>query len=223
MASSVKKTAERLPKEPTKGQVRVEFFNALTHGIAAVLSLVGTVFLIMKGVQLQSVSSLIAYIIYGLSLIILFTNSTLYHSFSFSKLRPLFQKLDHSSIYLLIAGTYTPYLMISIGGRLGYAFLFFVWAFALGGIIFELVAIDKFPKLSTAMYLIMGWLGVFILYPLVQNVEITGVVLLAVGGLIYSFGTIFYSMKSKAWMHVIWHLFVIGGAFFMFISILNYV
>lgn len=214
---------KKLPKKPSRYQVTVEVFNALTHGIAAILSVIGTIFLIIKGLRLESTTSLIAYLIYGLSLIILFTNSTLYHSFSFSKLRPLFQKLDHSSIYLLIAGTYTPYLMISIGGTLGYAFLFFVWAFALGGIIFELMALDKYPKLSTAMYLILGWIGIFILWPLVQNIEIDGVVLLAIGGLSYSFGTIFYSMKSKAWMHVVWHLFVIGGAFFMFISILNYV
>ena len=113
--------------------------------------------------------------------------------------------------------------MISIGGTLGYVLLAFIWGLALAGIIFEVVATDKFPKLSTYMYLGLGWLGVIIVYPLYNSIEINGLYLLALGGIIYSLGTIFYRMKANKWMHVIWHLFVIGGALFMFISIYNYV
>lgn len=208
---------------PKKQEITAEVFNAITHGTAALLSLVALVLLVMKGFEEASPIAITAYIIYGISLFTLFLNSTLYHSFSFSKYKAIFQKLDHGSIYLLIAGTYTPYLMISIGGTLGYVLLAFIWGLALGGIIFEVVATDNFPKLSTYMYLGLGWLGVVIVYPLYYSIEINGLFLLALGGIIYSLGTIFYRMKANKWMHVIWHLFVIGGALFMFISIYNYV
>lgn len=206
-----------------KQEITAEVFNAITHGAAAILSIIAIVLLVMKGFEVSSPVAITAYIIYGLSLFTLFLNSTLYHSFSFSKYKAIFQKLDHGSIYLLIAGTYTPYLMISIGGTLGYVLLAVIWGLALAGIIFEVVATDKYPKLSTYMYLGLGWLGVIIIYPLYHSIEINGLFLLALGGIVYSLGTIFYRMKSNKWMHVIWHLFVIGGAFFMFVSIYNYV
>ena len=206
-----------------KQEVTAEVFNAITHGAAAALSLVAIVLLVMKGVEVSSPIAITAYIIYGASLFTLFLNSTLYHSFSFSKYKAIFQKLVHASIYLLIAGTYTPYLMISIGGVLGYSLLSLIWILAIAGIAFEVVATDKFPKLSTYMYLGLGWLGVVIIYPLYHSIEVNGLLLLALGGIIYSLGTIFYRMKSNKWMHVIWHLFVIGGALFMFISIYRYV
>lgn len=206
-----------------KQEITAEVFNAITHGAAAILSIIAIVLLVMKGIEVSSPVAITAYIIYGLSLFTLFLNSTLYHSFSFSKYKAIFQKLDHGSIYLLIAGTYTPYLMISIGGTLGYVLLAVIWGLALAGIIFEVVATDKYPKLSTYMYLGLGWLGVIIIYPLYHSIEINGLFLLALGGIVYSLGTIFYRMKSNKWMHVIWHLFVIGGAFFMFVSIYNYV
>lgn len=204
-------------------QALVEFFNALTHGIAALGSIIAIVLLINKGIQVSSTVAIVAYTIYGLSLFVLFLNSTLYHSFSLSKYKAIFQKIDHGSIYLLIAGTYTPYLMVSIGGRLGYIFLAVIWGLAIAGIIFEVVATDKYPNLSTYMYLGIGWLGLAIIYPLYFNIELDGLFLLALGGIVYSLGTIFYRMKSNKWMHVIWHLFVVGGAFFMFISIYQYV
>lgn len=206
-----------------KQEVTAEVFNAITHGAAAALSLVAIVLLVMKGVEVSSPIAITAYIIYGASLFTLFLNSTLYHSFSFSKYKAIFQKLDHGSIYLLIAGTYTPYLMISIGGVFGYSLLSLIWILAIAGITFEVVATDKFPKLSTYMYLGLGWLGVVIIYPLYHSIEVNGLLLLALGGIIYSLGTIFYRMKSNKWMHVIWHLFVIVGALFMFISIYRYV
>lgn len=216
-------TSQAKPIKPHKKAILIEALNATTHGLAALLSLVGTVFLIRKGVQINSWVSILSYLIYGLSMISLFTNSTLYHSFSFSKFRKLFQKLDHSSIYLLIAGTYTPYLMISIGGAFGYWMLFLIWSLAIAGIVFEILSLDKFPRLSTFMYLGLGWLGVIILYPLIKRIDLNGVVFLALGGLCYSFGTIFYSMKSNKWMHIIWHLFVVAGAALMFASIFIYV
>ena len=204
-------------------QVLIEVLNAATHGIGALLSIIATVALILKGVQHGSHLEIVSYAIYGASLFLLFLNSTLYHSFSLTRYKDVFQKIDHSSIYLLIAGTYTPYLMVSIGGLVGYGFLALVWALAIGGIIFEVSAIGRWPKLSTFLYLGLGWLSVFIIYPLAQSIPLTGILLLALGGVTYSLGTIFYRMKDKKWMHIIWHLFVLGGAIFMFYSILYYV
>ena len=204
-------------------QVLIEVLNAATHGIGALLSIIATVALILKGVQHGSHLEIVSYAIYGASLFLLFLNSTLYHSFSLTRYKDVFQKIDHSSIYLLIAGTYTPYLMVSIGGLVGYGFLALVWALAIGGIIFEVSAIGRWPKLSTFLYLGLGWLSVFIIYPLAQSISLTGILLLALGGVTYSLGTIFYRMKDNKWMHIIWHLFVLGGAVFMFYSILYYV
>ena len=204
-------------------QVLIEVLNAATHGIGALLSIIATVALILKGVQHGSHLEIVSYAIYGASLFLLFLNSTLYHSFSLTRYKDVFQKIDHSSIYLLIAGTYTPYLMVSIGGLVGYGFLALVGALAIGGSIFEVSAIGRWPKLSTFLYLGLGWLSVFIIYPLAQSIPLTGILLLALGGVTYSLGTIFYRMKDNKWMHIIWHLFVLGGAVFMFYSILYYV
>lgn len=205
----------------TRNDILIEVFNAITHGVGTLLSVIGLVLLVNKAVTTpdSSVSEMISYIIYGSSLVILFLSSTLYHSFSFTKLKDLFQKIDHASIYLLIAGSYTPYLMVTLGDTLGYIFLTVVWTAALAGIIFEVVWTNRFPKLSTYLYLIMGWMGILLLYPLYLNFAVSGIVFLFLGGVFYSLGTFFYRMKHNGWMHVIWHLFVIAGATFMFLSI----
>lgn len=214
-----------MTKSITKNELLVEIFNAITHGIVALLGVVSMIFLLDKALSNPQVvvSEVIAYSIYGTSLIMLFLASTLYHSFSFSNYKDLFQKIDHASIYLLIAGTYTPYLMVTVGGAVGYMFLAIVWIAALAGVIFEVVWTNRFPKLSTYLYLIMGWMGVFLIYPLYQSLQMNGIILLFLGGLSYSIGTIFYKMKHLDWMHVIWHLFVATGAIFMYFSIYLYV
>jgi len=214
-----------MTKSIAKDELVVEIFNAITHGIVALLGVVAMIFLLDKSLSTPQVaiSEVVAYSIYGTSLIMLFLASTLYHSFSFSNYKELFQKIDHASIYLLIAGTYTPYLMITVGGAVGYIFLGIVWIAALAGVIFEVVWTNRFPKLSTYLYLIMGWMGVFLIYPLYQSLQMNGILLLFLGGLSYSVGTIFYKMKHLDWMHVIWHLFVAAGAIFMYFSIYLYV
>lgn len=214
-----------MTKSIAKSDLIVEVFNAITHGITALLGVVAMVFLLDKGLSNPDykTSEIVAYTIYGSSLIILFLASTLYHSFSFSKFKDLFQKVDHASIYLLIAGSYTPYLIVTVGGVVGYIFLAIVWIAALAGIIFEVVWTNRYPRLSTYLYLIMGWMGILLIYPLYQAIHINGLILLFIGGLSYSIGTIFYRMKHLNWMHVIWHLFVAGGAAFMYFSIFLYV
>lgn len=113
--------------------------------------------------------------------------------------------------------------MIAIGGTLGYIFLGLIWLLAVMGIVFEFISLEKFPKLSIFLYLFLGWLAVFIIYPLYHAVAVGGLILLLAGGLTYSIGTIFYRMKHNKWMHIIWHLFVVGGSVFMFLSILLYI
>src|SRR5699024_10138438 len=214
-----------MTKTITKSDIVVEVFNAITHGIAALLGDVAMIFLLDKALSYReyTISEVVAYTIYGTSLIILFLSSTLYHSFSFSNYKDLFQKIDHASIYLLIAGTYTPYLMITVGGMIGYIFLVVVWIAALAGIIFEVVWTNRFPKLSTYLYLIMGCMAVFLIYPLYKSLPVNGVIFLFLWCLSYSVVTIFYNMKYLDWMHVIWLLFVAAGAIFMYFSIYLYV
>jgi hemolysin III len=209
----------------SRNELMIEVFNAITHGLGALLGIIGMIFLVDKAISTPhaNTAELVSYIIYGSSLVVLFLASTLYHSFSFSNHRDIFQKIDHASIYLLIAGSYTPYLMVTVGGAVGYTFLAIVWLAAIAGLVFEVGWTNRFPKLSTYLYLIMGWLGIFLIYPLYQSLELAGIVLLFVGGLFYSIGTIFYRQKDNGWMHVIWHLFVMAGAAFMFVSIYLYV
>src|SRR5690554_2826202 len=187
-----------------KNDLVVEILNAVTHGVGVLFGVVGLFFLLDKALNSSqfSMPEIISYIIYGSSFIILFLASTLYHSFSFSKFKDLFQKVDHASIYLLIAGSYTPYLMVTVGGVVGYIFLTIVWIAALAGIIFEVVWTNRFPRLSTYLYLIMGWMGILLIYPLYQTIHINGLILLFIGGLAYSIGTIFYRMKHLNWMHI---------------------
>lgn len=208
-------------KDATKRELSVEGLNVLTHGLGSILGLVGLFLLLNKenvGKFFMSPDS-IAYFIYGLSMIILFGASALYHAFSFTPLKALFQKIDHASIYLLIAGSYTPYLVLVIGGKLGYSFLAVIWLAAIGGIVFEVVWTNRFPKLSTILYLAMGWLSILLIYPLYQALSPKKIIFLVLGGLFYSVGTYFYQKKHIDWMHVIWHLFVLAGASFVFFSI----
>ncbi|MDO4690411.1 MAG: hemolysin III family protein [Fusobacterium sp.] len=200
-----------------------EIFNAITHGLGAILSIVTIIFLVRKGIKLKSAEAIIAYSIYGGSMFLLFMSSTLYHSFVFSKYADFFQKIDHSTIYLLIAGTYTPYLLLTIGGLLGNISLAIIWSLAFIGIFFEIITLGKYPKLSILFYLLLGWFVIIIIYPLVKALPIYGLVLLILGGLSYSIGTVFYCFKKIEWLHVVWHIFVVGGAAFMFYSIFYYV
>lgn len=214
-----------MTRDITKKEIWVEGLNTLTHVLGSLLGIVGLVFLINKSSVAGHIlwSDFVSYLIYGLSIIILFSASALYHALSFTRFKDLFQKIDHASIYLLIAGTYTPYLMITIGGKLGYGFLALVWFAAIAGIIFEVVWTNRYPKLSTYLYLAMGWMSVFLIYPLYQSLDGNGVILLVIGGIIYSIGAYFYQKKHIDWMHIIWHLFVLAGAVFMYFSIYLYV
>ncbi len=198
--------------------VKEEIANAISHGLGAVFSLIGMVMLIIYAAYEKDVTRITSFTIYGSSLVLLFSASTIYHSVVEIKTKQLFKLLDHCAIYLLIAGTYTPLMLITLKGPLGYAMLILVWIIALGGILFKLKFGHKYKKISLTTYLGMGFLSLPIIHKLYQSLPAGGLTLLAVGGAVYCFGVIFYVQKRIPFNHAIWHMFVLGGAschFFM--------
>jgi len=202
-----------------------EVFNSLSHGIGVVFGVFALVFMIVKSnLDTDSAIKIVSVSIYGASMIILFLASTLYHAVSFERLKAHLKTLDHCAIYLLIAGTYTPFLMISIQGTLGWVLMILIWTLALFGIIFKAKFKDRYKKISLMSYLVMGWLSVFIIYELSKTLPPMPLYLLALGGVVYSLGVIFYVADKKiAYNHAIWHLFVIGGCVSHFFAIYVYV
>lgn len=215
-----------MPKKFTKKYLIVnEVFNAITHGIGFGLSIAGLVILILKGVALHSPAHIVSYAIYGGSLILLFLSSTLFHSLMFTPAKKVFQVFDHSSIFFLIAGTYTPFCVLSMHGWLAKVMLVAIWVMAIGGVVYKSITLHKqetVSKVSTIIYLIMGWLVVFAMPQLIHSIGFNGVALLFGGGVSYSLGTIFYSMKRVRFMHVVWHLFILVAAILMFFSVYLY-
>lgn len=202
-----------------------EVLNAVTHGIGAGLSIAGMVILIVKGARLGSPIHVVSYTIYGAMMVLLFLTSTLFHSLIFTKAKKVFQVFDHSSIFLLIAGSYTPYCLLVVKGWLGWALFGIIWFMTLLGIVQKSVFLHKknnVSKISTVIYVIMGWLCVVAAPELYHGLGLGGLILLVAGGLSYTIGAIFYSMKHIRYMHVVWHLFVMLGAGFMFFSVLLY-
>jgi hemolysin III len=200
-----------------------ELANAITHGIAALLALVACILLVNKGLHSLNALQLTGLIIYGMSMVILFLASTLYHSIQVEKTRTILKQLDHSAIYLLIAGTYTPFLMISLNNRPAYILLMVLWVLALVGIVFKIFFVHRFGKISLITYLLMGWLALFVIPDIYRALPRAGFDLLVAGGLCYTIGTLFYAAKRYPFTHAVWHLFVIGGAACHCIAIYYYV
>ncbi|MUK77618.1 hemolysin III family protein [Aliivibrio fischeri] len=201
-----------------------ELANSLSHALGMVFGVVALILLLLKAnadnadwLTITSMS------VYGASIILLFLASTLYHSIAAPKAKRLLKTLDHCAIFLLIAGSYTPYLLVSLRTPLAYWLMGVIWAIALIGIIGKIVFVYRFKKLSLITYLIMGWLSVIAVYQLVIHIDINGVILLGLGGVIYSLGVIFYVAKKIPYNHAIWHLFVLGGCVTQFLSIYYYV
>lgn len=207
--------------EQSSYSVKEEFWNAVTHGIGAFLTIPATVLLVQKAILEGSPTQLISYVIFGISMFCLFTASTLYHSVPTHK--SLFKKLDHSSIFLLIAGTYTPVALIAIGGKLGWTIFAIEWSLALIGIVLKQFFVYRFKKLSLLVYIGMGWLVIFAYKPVLQHFSSEGFLVLLAGGLLYTIGTYFYKNKKIPYNHAIWHLFVLGGCAAMFAAIYLFV
>ncbi len=203
-----------------------EKFNSITHLVGAVLAIMGLGALITVAVQQQDVLLFIGFLTFGLTLVLLYSVSTLYHSFKNPFVKRVFQKLDHISIYLLIAGTYTPFMLVTLIDSNGIWILVSVWGLAIIGIALELSINDRIQALQIVIYLIMGWLVVIDFDALKETLPETGVYLLAAGGLAYTLGVIFYILGHKQLLkhsHGIWHLFVLAGSFLHFMAIIIYV
>jgi hemolysin III len=200
-----------------------EVANTLTHGFGLVLSVIGLIVLIFLASVKGDVLDITSAVVYGLSLIVLYAASTFYHGATSPKAKENLQLLDHCCIYLLIAGSYTPFALIALRGSFGYGLCAFVWLFAFIGIAFKIFFHKKFRAASVASYIVMGWIAVFAVQPLYNALGFSAMALLLAGGLAYTSGTIFYGWESIKHHHAIWHLFVLGGSVFHFLAIAIYV
>jgi hemolysin III len=198
-----------------------EKLNVLSHGFGLVLSVIAFPFLILKLMEFTGFWKPISFIIYGLSLIILYAASTFYHAAKTPKKRRRLNIFDHSAIYVLIAGSYSPFCLVGLNSNLGWYMFLFVWLFALTGVILKLFFTGRFDKISTAMYLLMGWQVLFFIKPLMQSLTAEGLQFLIVGGVFYSIGAILYSIKKMPYNHFIFHIFVLLGSLSHFIAIYN--
>ncbi|MFQ2704440.1 PAQR family membrane homeostasis protein TrhA [Aeromonas caviae] len=201
---------------------REEWANRLSHGLGLLLGGLGLVLLLHKGWD-QGPRVLLSYGVYGASLVLLYLASTLYHSVSSVAARRWSKLFDHCAIYLLIAGTYTPFLLVALDTPLAQGLMVVIWGLALAGVVFKLIFINRFKKVSLFTYLMLGWLSLMVIYQLYLHLDGTGLLLLGLGGLIYSLGVIFYVAKRIPYNHAIWHLFVLGGSLCHFMAIYGYI
>ena len=197
-----------------------ERLNAISHGVGVIAATVGLIFLLLK---VEGIYGQFACLIYGLSMILMFLSSTLYHWAKSPNLKALLKVVDHSAIYLLIAGTYTPFMLLAIGDWVGLAGMIIVWSITLVGITCKIFANQRFPKLSVITYLLMGWIAIFFIYPLYNALTTQGLWLLVAGGLCYTVGVLFYVAKKVQFTHAIWHVFVVAGCICHFFSIYYHV
>ncbi|PCK07287.1 MAG: hemolysin III [Alteromonadaceae bacterium] len=203
-----------------------EKLNSITHLIGTIFALIGFGVLLTIAVQERSLLLFIGFCVFGLTLILLYAMSTLYHSFHPPKRKRIFQKLDHVSIYLLIAGTYTPFFLVSLQGAGGGFMLALIWSLAIIGILLDLFAPKRIKWLQVSIYLLMGWVCMLNFSELYESVAPAGMVWLVLGGVVYTVGVVFYVLdhfKALAHAHGIWHVFVLIGSFCHFVSIAMYV
>ncbi len=200
-----------------------EIVNSVTHGIGTLLAVAGLVILIVFASVYGNAWHVVSFSIYGSTLVLLYLSSTLYHGIQEPRAKSILRIIDHSSIYLLIAGTYTPFMLVTLQGTKGWIMFGVIWAMAAAGVVYKAFFIDRHVVVSTLFYLIMGWLIVFSIQDLFINLPINGIILLGAGGLFYTLGMIFYVGRDKLLMHAVWHLFVLGGSICHFFSILFYV
>ncbi|WP_045380249.1 PAQR family membrane homeostasis protein TrhA [Vibrio campbellii] len=201
-----------------------ELANSITHGIGMIFGIVGLVLLLIKAVDHQADTlTITSMAIYGSSMIVLFLASTLYHAIPYPNAKRWLKTFDHCAIYLLIAGSYTPFLLVSLRTPLAIGLMIVIWTIALIGIIMKVAFVYRFKKLSLMTYLVMGWLSLIVIYQLAINLDIGGLTLLAAGGLVYSIGVIFYVAKRIPFNHAIWHGFVLAGCVCHFFAIYYFV
>lgn len=213
---------ERVMTVDRKQRVINEVWSAITHGVGAALGIWMLVLLILKGAATHDLKTIMAFIVYGTSMLLLYLFSTLFHCLYFTKAKRVFQIFDHSGIYLMIAGTYTPYCLLAIKGSLGYALLFAVWVLALAGIGYHILARNRKQVVETIIYVVMGWMCVCGFRPMYLSLGKNGLLLLFLGGVVYTLGALVYSIKGVKYAHVWWHMLVMIGSGLMFLSIYFY-
>lgn len=204
---------------PSPGE---EIANAVSHGVGIALSLAAVSLLAVFAALNGTARHIVSFSIYGATLVLLYTASTLYHSFRNPRVKRILRVCDHAAIYLLIAGTYTPFTLVVFHGAFGWVLFGIVWGLAATGVLLKLLFVGRFHGVAVGLYIAMGWLVVIGLKPLVHNLAGGGIVLLVIGGVLYTGGTIFYASKRIPWNHAIWHLFVLGGSICQFFAILFY-
>ncbi|MGN0244314.1 MAG: hemolysin III family protein [Lachnospiraceae bacterium] len=221
------------PKKKTKLSEKIsiprytlgeELMNAITHGIGAGLSIAATVLCIVRAALHHSAKGVVSSCIYGASLLVLYLVSTIYHALRVNNGKRVFRILDHCSIFLLIAGTYTPFALLVLPPAWGWTIFGIIWAAAIVGIVFNAIDVQRYARFSMTCYLLMGWLIIIAFKVLYQNLAWNAVILLIAGGVVYSIGAILYGIGSKKrYIHSIWHFFVIGGSILHFFAIYLYV
>ncbi len=213
-----------IPKVPTREE---EVGSFITHTIGTGLAIAGLVLLIVKAVRLGGTLRILSFTIFGVTLVFLYIASSLYHGLPIIVKSAILQKIlrifDHSAIFLLIAGTYTPFMLVTLRGSIGLSLFCIVWAIALVGIVLKVIFINRYPVLFTAIYIAMGWLIVTAIKPLLLGLPTGGIVFLFLGGLTYTLGVIFYAWQKLHYNHFVWHFFVLFGSIFHYFAILFYV
>ncbi len=199
-----------------------EKLNVVSHSVGLALSVVGLVLLVIHASLNGNAWHIVSFAIFGVSLITLYSASTFYHSAKNPKVRSRLRIFDHAAIYVLIAGTYTPFTLITLSGTTGWVIFGITWGLAVIGIILKLFFTGRFRMVSTLMYVFMGWLVLFAIKPLVANLSFEGLIWLFVGGLAYTLGAVLYSIKKIKFNHAIFHFFVLGGSISHFISVFFY-
>ncbi|MEM2115521.1 MAG: hemolysin III family protein [Candidatus Woesearchaeota archaeon] len=199
-----------------------EIANSITHGIGTILAIAGLILLIIFSSN-KGIVAIISTLVYGITLIFLYLSSTLYHAIQHKKTKYIFEILDHIGIYLLIAGTYTPFTLLVIGSVKGWILLSIIWTFAILGIILKPFMVKKFLIISTGIYVLMGWMCIFLVKELILKLSEFSLLMLIIGGVLYTAGTFFYVFRKIRFGHMIWHIFVLLASISHFISIFTYV
>ena len=211
-----------MPKNYTKVE---ELINSITHGVGVLFGIVALTILLIVSIRKGDTPAIVSFSIYGGCIILMFLASTLYHSFSKQKVKDVLRVFDHSSIFLFIAGTYTPIVILTLKGGLRIGVLVGIWAMAIGGVVFKILTYGKFDRykmLSLIFYIGMGWMAIIPIKSIIAATSINFFYWILLGGLIYTLGTIFYSIKKIPYNHAIWHLFVLAASITHFVGIYIY-
>jgi hemolysin III len=198
-----------------------EIANSVTHGVGVALAIAGMIVLISLAVIYGDIWEVVSFSVYGASLLILYSASTLYHTVQHPPVKRILRTMDHASIYILIAGTYTPFLMIATSGKIRLTLLVIVWLMAALGVVWKIFFLGRFEVITTIMYIVMGWMGVLAYGEMLVNVPRLSVLMLFAGGIIYTTGVIFYAWEAMPYNHAVWHVFVLGGSICHFVAVIT--